>query len=256
MIGDLMVMKVKSSEGPFPKEMDQSVYLSAFKDSMVGQIIIGEDLCIKAVNNRMFDYFQLAPCEIEELSICRAFHCSAFRQRQCGINFLDHCKTCSIRCAVQDILSKNVLIKDSIVQFFYRENKKKKSKWFQISGGPIRHMGKTYALLAITDITELKMQENRLRTALALDLATGTLNKYGLMESLQKLIEPGSGSSWFTICMIDFDNFKEINDAYGHLMGDQVLEVFSDIARKHIRKKGHFGQVRRRRVCLCLPRQR
>jgi diguanylate cyclase (GGDEF)-like protein len=111
-----------------------------------------------------------------------------------------------------------------------------------MNGISISHLNEKYALLTFTDITSLKKQEDCLRKALALDLATGTLNKYSLMDSLQKLTDSCTSGGGFTICMIDFDNFKEVNDVYGHLMGDRVLETFSDIARKHIRKRDILGR--------------
>ena len=44
------------------------------------------------------------------------------------------------------------------------------------------------------------------------------------------------------MCMVDFDNFKALNDQYGHLFGDRVLKAFANIARKHIRKSDTLGR--------------
>jgi diguanylate cyclase (GGDEF)-like protein len=117
------------------------------------------------------------------------------------------------------------------------------AKWFYLSGSKITAASNEhYAVLIFTDITELKHQEKRMREQLILDLATGAMNKYSLVDSLQKLVQSDVPDQCFTICMIDFDNFKEINDLYGHLMGDMVLKVFSNIARRHIRKSDIFGR--------------
>ena len=40
----------------------------------------------------------------------------------------------------------------------------------------------------------------------------------------------------------DFDDFKIINDTYGHLTGDSVLEVFSAISKEHVRGFDIFGR--------------
>ncbi|TQF67842.1 sensor domain-containing diguanylate cyclase [Pseudoalteromonas luteoviolacea] len=47
----------------------------------------------------------------------------------------------------------------------------------------------------------------------------------------------------FSMIMIDIDNFKRINDCYGHNAGDQVLINFSSVVRQVIRKSDHFFRM-------------
>jgi diguanylate cyclase (GGDEF)-like protein len=66
------------------------------------------------------------------------------------------------------------------------------------------------------------------------DSLTGLFNR----RYYNNMIEYDSGSSHgnVTTIMIDMDNFKQINDTYGHFKGDEVLKYFSDLLRSRFRK--------------------
>lgn len=218
-----------------------SFYYDVYKSSMVGQIIVNENLHIVSANNRMFQYFQSKSYDAMGLPFGSAFSCTELKHDcpECGK--AEKCKSCDIWNAVRDVFT-NIAIEESVIQYSFQMENHHAVKWFQLNGTRITYYNEHYASLAFTDITELKQQEEQLSKNLTLDLATGTMNKYTLIDTMQKLMESDLASCGFTVCMIDFDNFKEINDQCGHLMGDRVLKVFSDIARRHIRKNDILGR--------------
>lgn len=64
-----------------------------------------------------------------------------------------------------------------------------------------------------------------------IDRLTGFLNKANGTEKVTELCKNASG----TFIIMDLDNFKLVNDLYGHDMGDSVLVAFADIVRLNVR---------------------
>lgn len=75
------------------------------------------------------------------------------------------------------------------------------------------------------------------------DELTGVYNRRYLMERIaeetQRCIRNGSV---FCICIIDIDFFKQINDTYGHLAGDEVLRKVARTASGALRQTDFFGR--------------
>jgi len=69
------------------------------------------------------------------------------------------------------------------------------------------------------------------------DPLTGLLNRRYLYESLpQTLNHALRMKQSFTVCMIDIDFFKKINDTYGHDAGDEVLKFIAALLKNNLRK--------------------
>lgn len=67
------------------------------------------------------------------------------------------------------------------------------------------------------------------------DDLTGLANRICLFEDLQRFRR---GKDVFSILFMDLDRFKEINDTYGHVVGDQYLRHFADICRDIFQDSG------------------
>jgi diguanylate cyclase (GGDEF)-like protein len=139
------------------------------------------------------------------------------------------------------IIRKGGIIDNNTIHFSFNREGRKKIKWFQLNGSFVSYYDRNYILLIFADITDLKQKEKRLKELLYLDFATRTTNKYGLVQSIKRRVRAGNNQR-YSLCMIDFDNFKQLNDQYGHLFGDKVLKKFSDIAHRHIRKGDVLGR--------------
>ncbi|MFO8076931.1 MAG: diguanylate cyclase [Egibacteraceae bacterium] len=65
------------------------------------------------------------------------------------------------------------------------------------------------------------------------DPLTGARNRWFLERYLGRL---GSRAPDIAVIAIDLDDFKALNDAYGHAVGDEALRAFAEVARAHIRE--------------------
>ena len=72
-----------------------------------------------------------------------------------------------------------------------------------------------------------------LKEEAAVDKLTGLLNKAAGTIRVTKLCAERAGM----LMILDLDNFKLVNDIYGHSMGDKVLRTFADVVRRNIRSQ-------------------
>ena len=100
-------------------------------------------------------------------------------------------------------------------------------------------------LLLVVGFLLFKQVKNRdLFKALALkDYLTGSPNRRAVLDSLSLRFEQAKyGNAELIVGLIDFDNFKQLNDKYGHAAGDKALQAFSDTCSKVLRKQDSFGR--------------
>ncbi len=98
-----------------------------------------------------------------------------------------------------------------------------------LSGVPDRRRSSTVDKLFVcvmNDVTPLRRAEERLRSIAVTDQLTGLPNRHAIKDYFESAGADGiAGSSGWAILFVDLDNFKTVNDTFGHAAGDEVLRV-------------------------------
>ncbi|MFB5662433.1 diguanylate cyclase [Alteribacillus sp. HJP-4] len=92
-------------------------------------------------------------------------------------------------------------------------------------------------LIIISDITSQKEIEHRLWVRANTDGLTGLANRQFLIEMASEKTQLSRSGSGLSFILLDIDNFKRINDTYGHQTGDEVLVEFSRIISNYLTEK-------------------
>ncbi|BCN94105.1 hypothetical protein THMIRHAM_18900 [Thiomicrorhabdus immobilis] len=89
----------------------------------------------------------------------------------------------------------------------------------------------------------LEITNDKLAQLNITDFLTGAYNRSHIDHILNTEINRSNRQlSPVSIMLIDLDNFKKINDTYGHLTGDEVLKAISHDIKQHIRSSDTFGR--------------
>ncbi|MEE9951849.1 cyclic di-GMP phosphodiesterase [Enterobacter quasihormaechei] len=147
----------------------------------------------------------------------------------------------------QDVIGQNVFklfmsrseaaaSKRNITGFFRNGNSYEVERWIKTRKGQrlflfrnkFVHSGsgknEIFLICSGTDITEERRAQERLRVLANTDTITGLPNRNAIHERISDAIT-ARGETQVGVVYLDLDNFKKVNDAYGHMFGDQLLQA-------------------------------
>ncbi len=110
--------------------------------------------------------------------------------------------------------------------------------WFTVLGGYVSGL-RTNLRTANEDLAAALGRAEALATT---DPLTGCSNRRHLVEQLELEAKRATRGHPFSVCMVDIDRFKSVNDDFGHAAGDEVLKSFVAVAQKAMRPTDHLGR--------------
>jgi diguanylate cyclase (GGDEF)-like protein len=105
-----------------------------------------------------------------------------------------------------------------------------------------------------SQVDVLKKELDKARHTANTDGLTGVYNRKALDDHLQRLIERNTVSiTPFSLMMMDLDDFKTLNDTYGHTVGDRMLLAFAQKCRATVRSDDFLARYGGEEFVLILP---
>ena len=112
-------------------------------------------------------------------------------------------------------------------------------------------------VITLTDISAIELERKSLIIDATTDPLTKVANRLKFDMLLKQQIELSDRYNYnFCTIMLDVDNFKRINDTYGHAVGDEVLERLADTLRRNVRRSDTVARWGGEEFVVILPHTR
>ncbi len=146
-------------------------------------------------------------------------------------------------------------IMNDIYQFINGENPKNPEyrfkdvngdyRWYRVRSTVIRDEKEVpiRMIAFISDIDRQKKENMSLKEQAERDLLSGLYNHVTTTNLVNKAISQSEAGSQHALFLIDIDNFKDVNDHLGHLLGDEVIEVISAKLKDQFREDDIIGRI-------------
>ena len=128
-------------------------------------------------------------------------------------------------------------------------------RWYQMrmtmqadsAGRPIQALG------VLRDVSEHQSEIEQLQSRLQKDQLTGILNKTAVEAYARRELQAMGADGDLAVLMMDLDDFKRINDTWGHPCGDYVLSEMARIMREIFRGSDGLGRIGGDEFIVVLP---
>lgn len=101
---------------------------------------------------------------------------------------------------------------------------------------------------------ELEITTKELETLATTDSLTQLHNRYSIMSILDSEMQRSKRyDQWLSVSMFDIDHFKDVNDTYGHDVGDDVLHTISKIVQHSLRSVDIIGRYGGEEFLIIMP---
>lgn len=101
----------------------------------------------------------------------------------------------------------------------------------------------------IVDVTDEKRTAHTLASKAYHDAGTGIKNRLFFEEYMDRILREGRD---MTLCYLDLDGLKYVNDTYGHLEGDTYIQNFVELIKTNFRSEDTFARIGGDEFCLVL----
>jgi len=118
--------------------------------------------------------------------------------------------------------------------------------WISVLISPIKDDGGevTHFLSIQEDITERKISEERIEYLATYDELTGLINRNRFIQLIDEwILFAHDAAETGGLLLIDIDNFKIVNDTFGHNIGDELLHSLSELLQKSLREYCHINSM-------------
>jgi len=117
-----------------------------------------------------------------------------------------------------------------------------------------RCMDDDAVMLAATDVSDWQAQQDKLRHMAERDALTALFNRRGFNDAVKPTLRRmGDKGQPCAVLVVDIDHFKQINDTYGHAVGDQALKSVSHRLMSELRDDDVIARIGGEEFCIFLP---
>ncbi|MEH7246142.1 diguanylate cyclase [Neobacillus niacini] len=119
-----------------------------------------------------------------------------------------------------------------------------KEFYAEITAIPMVFNGEPVMQILLKDITDRKMSESELESLAFFDSLTGIRNRRSFHDLLELSIETAvKNGEQLALLYMDLDNFKDVNDTFGHDMGDELLKQIANRLINNVRENSVLGRI-------------
>lgn len=163
-----------------------------------------------------------------------------------GKNLFALCEQTSFVESLKNLLHHNIKDKRA-TELHIQLPEQKQLSWLYISATPVKEEGviTDNVILIIENITERKEQTEKITKMAYYDTLTQLPNRALFYETIEKVIYQlqDKKEAYFAVLFLDLDNFKNINDSLGHLIGDKLLQGLAKRIQDSLRKNDLIARL-------------